>query len=122
MNIRYPVTLDDERVYAGMIPYLDRYDLGLVKLDHQRPIYIPLNDPLITTLMEVYRKHTGDGESQALVIGGGTYARSMENAVAFGMTFPGEPELAHQKNEYILIDNLIKATKIFADSIYELTK
>ncbi len=122
VNIRYPVTVDDETVYAGIIPYLDRYDLGVVKLDHQRPIYIPLNDPLITTLMEVYRKHTGDAESQALVIGGGTYARSMENAVAFGMTFPGEPELAHQKNEYILIDNLMKATKIFADSIYELTK
>ncbi len=105
-----------------MMPHLDKYDLGVVKLNHQASIYVPLEDPLIRTLMDVYRKHTGDAESQALVIGGGTYARSMENAVAFGMTFPGEPELAHQKNEYVLIESLIKATKIFADSIYELTK
>jgi len=116
------VTIDDETVYNGMMSYLDKYDLGVVKLNHQPPIYIPSDDPLITTLMEVYRRHTGDKESKAMIIGGGTYARSMENAVAFGMTFPGEPELAHQKNEYILIENLITATKIFADSIHELTK
>jgi succinyl-diaminopimelate desuccinylase len=122
VNIRYPVTIDDETVYNGMMSYLDKYDLGVVKLNHQPPIYIPSDDPLITTLMEVYRRHTGDKESKAMIIGGGTYARSMENAVAFGMTFPGEPELAHQKNEYILIENLITATKIFADSIHELTK
>lgn len=122
VNIRYPVTLNEEVVYSGMMPHLDKYDLGVVKLNHQASIYVPLEDPLIRTLMDVYRKHTGDAESQALVIGGGTYARSMENAVAFGMTFPGEPELAHQKNEYVLIESLIKATKIFADSIYELTK
>ena len=72
--------------------------------------------------MNVYKKHTGDSERRPLVIGGGTYARAIENAVAFGMTFPGEPEVAHQKNEYVVIENLIKATKIFADSIYELTK
>ncbi len=122
VNIRYPVTLDEETVYSGMMPQMDRYELGVVKLNHQASIYIPEDDALIQTLMDVYRRHTGDEESRPLVIGGGTYARAMENAVAFGMTFPGEPELAHQKNEYIDIDNFIKATKIFADSIYELTK
>ena len=122
VNIRYPVTLNEEVVYSGMMPNLDKYNLGVVKVNHQASIYVPLEDPLIQTLMDVYRKHTGDAESQALVIGGGTYARSMENAVSFGMTFPGEPELAHQKNEYVLIESLMKATKIFADSIYELTK
>ncbi len=122
VNIRYPVTLNEEAVYSGMMPYLDKYALGVVKLNHQAAIYVPEDDPLVRILMEVYRKHTGDAESRPLVIGGGTYARAMENAVAFGMTFPGEPEVAHQKNEYILIENLITATKIFADSIYELTK
>ena len=122
VNIRYPLTLGEETVYSSMMPDLDKYDLGVVKLNHQPPIYVPEDDPLIVTLMNVYKKHTGDSESRPLVIGGGTYARAMENAVAFGMTFPGEPEVAHQKNEYVVIENLIKATKIFADSIYELTK
>jgi succinyl-diaminopimelate desuccinylase len=122
INIRYPVTSDEETVYAGMMPFLDKYDMGVVKINHQASIYVPADDPFIVTLMDVYRKHTGDENSLPLVIGGGTYARSMDNAVAFGMAFPGEPELAHQKNENILIENFIKAAKIFADSIYQLTK
>lgn len=122
INIRYPVTMDEEKIYEAMMPVLDKYSFGVVKLNHQAPIYLPEDDKLITTLMDVYRKHTGDTESKPLVIGGGTYARSMPNAVAFGMTFPGEPELAHQKNESILIDNLLLGAKIYAESIYELTK
>jgi len=55
-----------------------------------------------------------------MVIGGGTYARAVKNTVAFGANFPGEPELAHQKNENISVDNLVKCAKIFADAIFEL--
>jgi len=36
--------------------------------------------------------------------------------------FPGQKELAHQENEYILIEDLIKITKIYAQAIYELIK
>lgn len=122
INIRYPVTMKDETVYKGMMAYLDKFNIGVVKLNHQEPIFIPADDPLIETLMGVYAGHTGDTVSKPMIIGGGTYARAMKNAVAFGMVFPGEPELAHQKNECILIENLIKSTKIFADCIYQLTK
>ena len=54
VNIRYPVTLDDETVYDSMMPYLDKYDLGVVKLNHQAH-YIPVDDPLIVTLMDMYQ-------------------------------------------------------------------
>jgi len=36
--------------------------------------------------------------------------------------FPGHPELAHPKEEYIAIDDLIKITKIYANALYELAK
>ena len=52
INIRYPVTMDDEKVYAGLMNVLDRYDIGIVKGKHQEPIYIPADDPLIKTLMD----------------------------------------------------------------------
>jgi succinyl-diaminopimelate desuccinylase len=78
------------------------------------------NDAMIRTLMDVYKKHTGDVTSEPLVIGGGTYARAVKNTVAFGADFPGEPELAHQKNEYIAVPKLIKCAEIFADAIFEL--
>lgn len=122
INIRYPVTSDDEAVYGGVMSVLDRYGLGIVKGKHQIPIYIPEDDPFIRTLMDIYRKHTGDMESRPLVIGGGTYARAIKNTVAFGARFPEDVDVMHQKNEYISIDNLMKLTHIYAEAIYRLSE
>lgn len=120
INIRYPVTVEAEQVYDSLMPAVDRYDMGIVKGKHENPIFIPADDPMIATLMDVYKKHTGDMESKPLVIGGGTYARAMKNAVAFGARFPGEPELGHQKNECLAVDSLVKMAKIYAEAIYRL--
>ncbi len=122
INIRYPITLTDEQVYEAMMPTLNSYNLGIIKIDHKAPIYLPKDSAIVTTLMDIYRKHSGDYESEPLVIGGGTYARSLKNAVAYGATFPGQEEVAHQKNEYIDLDSMLKATKIFAEAIYSLAK
>ncbi|MDR2132654.1 MAG: dipeptidase PepV [Clostridiales Family XIII bacterium] len=121
VNVRYPVTMTAEKVYEAMLPVIHEYDLGLVKLDHKPPIHVPADDPLVETLMAVYRGHTGDAESKPLVIGGGTYARAAKNIVAFGPSFPGDPELAHQKDEYISEENLIRLAKIYADAIRALS-
>ena len=120
INVRYPVTFDAEDVYESILPALNEYDLGVVKGKAQDPVYMPADSPLITTLMEVYRAHTGDTESRPLVIGGGTYARACSGIVAFGAIFPGDPELAHQKNEFIEIDKLVLTAKIYADAIARL--
>lgn len=120
INIRYPVTMNEEQVYHSMMATINKYNLGIIKLKHQEPIFFPEDDPMIVTLMDIYRKHSGDYESKPIVIGGGTYARAMKNAVAFGAAFPGEPELAHQKNECISIDSMVKSAKIFADAINSL--
>ena len=55
-----------------------------------------------------------------LVIGGGTYARSAKNVIAYGALFPGDPDLMHQKNECISVERLIQMTKIYAEAIYKL--
>jgi len=120
VNIRYPVTMDAEQIYAAMMPALNKYEFGVVKGKGHDPIYVPADDPMIETLMDVYRAHTGDRDSKPVVIGGGTYARAFKNVVAFGANFPGEPELAHQKNEFILIDHLLKMAQIYADAICRL--
>lgn len=122
INIRYPVTMNDEQVYHAMLPIINKYNLGIIKLKHQEPIYLPKEDEMICTLMDIYKEHSGDFQCKPLVIGGGTYARAVKNTVAFGATFPGEPELAHQKNEYITVDNLLKTAKIYADAIFKLAE
>lgn len=122
INVRYPVTATDEDVYSSIMPNLNTHNFGLIRLDHKAPIYFSEDNPVVTTLMDVYREQTGDIGSQPIVIGGGTYARAAKNIVAFGATFPGEEEVAHQKNEYISIDSLVKAAKIYAEAIYRLSQ
>lgn len=121
INVRYPVTYDQEAVYSAIMPVINRYNFGILKGLHHKPLYRPIDDPFITTLMNCYRDNTGDMETQPLVIGGGTYARAMDHCVAFGASFPGEHEVAHQKDEYLAIDSLMAMTNIYADAIYRLT-
>ena len=121
INIRYPVTCTEEQVYEPMTAVLEKYDMGLIKGKAQAPIYMDLNSPIIKTLVEIYRKHTGDTESEPLVIGGGTYARAAENIVAYGAAFPGDEELMHQKDECLTIERLEQMTRIYAEAIYKLS-
>lgn len=121
INVRYPVTIDGEQVYAGIMPLVNQYDMGIIKEKAQEPIYMDPDSPMIKTLMEVYQENTGDYASKPLVIGGGTYARAAKNIVAFGALFPGEPDLMHQKDERVSIDNFMTMTKIYADAIYKLS-
>ncbi|MBP3706666.1 MAG: M20/M25/M40 family metallo-hydrolase [Clostridia bacterium] len=120
INVRYPVTMDAEDVYAGIVPTADKYNFGIVKGKAEEPIFIPADDPMIETLMDIYKRQTGDMDSKPLVIGGGTYARAMDGIIAFGARFPEEPDLMHQKNERISIDSLMKMTHIYAESMYKL--
>ena len=82
--------------------------------------YVPKDDELVTTLVDVYRKHTGDTKNDAFVLGGGTYARCLKKGVAFGLLFPGKQDTMHQANEFLEIEDLLLATAIYAEGIYRL--
>ena len=84
-------------------------------------LYVPKDAPLVQTLLSVYNEMTGRCE-EPQTIGGGTYCRELENVISFGPIFPEEPDLAHQANEYIDLENILLATKIYAQAIYELMK
>lgn len=120
VSMRYPVTYAfDDRITLTQ----HRLSDSAFTLDVQSnsiPHYVPADDDLVQTLEAVYRKYTGDHETPLLSTGGGTYARVMQKGVAFGMLFPGEPELAHQANEYVVVDNLVKAAAIYAEAIVRL--
>jgi len=119
INIRYPVTSTSEKVIADIQKGIKGSDLKAVITTQVDPLYIEKDDHLIKSLMKVYRDYTGD-QSEPIAIGGGTYARSVEKGVAFGALFPGQPELAHQKDEYIGIEELLKNVAIYALAIIEL--
>ena len=84
-------------------------------------LYIDKNSPLITSLSNIFHNVTGL-DATPIAIGGATYARAFPNCVSFGANFPGNKDMCHQVDEFIKIDHLLLAAKIYANAIYELTK
>ncbi len=120
VNVRCPVSCCDEDVYAAIRPVLEEYEIGIVKRMYKEPLYYPEESRIVQTLLAVYRDCTGDTKSRPLVIGGGTYAREMKNAVAFGALYPGDPDIMHEPEECVRIDRLIQTAGIYADAICRL--
>ncbi|MEA3422197.1 MAG: dipeptidase PepV [Bacillota bacterium] len=119
INIRYPVTGSYEDVVSGINETIDYAKIDYVEDEHIPPLFVDKNSAMIQKLMKVYNDYTGRNDMPK-TIGGGTYARSMPNAVAFGGAFPWQEDLAHQKDEFIAIDDLMLMTKIYAKAFYEL--
>ena len=121
INVRYPVTCTDDQVYDGMMEVLNKYGYGVIKKSHDGPIYLPVDHPVIVALMEAYKEFSGDVDAKPGVTGGATYARTIPNAVSFGILFPDEKNIMHHRNESISLEHWFKATKILTESIVRLT-
>ncbi|WP_027702111.1 M20 family metallopeptidase [Metaclostridioides mangenotii] len=121
LDIRVPVTYKVEEVVSNLKKLAEKYQLEYEEYDFLDSIYIPKDSLLVETLRKVYEEETGlDGSPVSS--GGATYARALDNCVAFGSIFPGSPETEHQANEFAIISDIVKATKIYALAIYELLK
>lgn len=121
LNMRYPVTFDIEEGRKKIEATLHSKGLQLENFSDSKPTYVKKDDPLIKTLQKVYEEQTGE-KADLLAIGGGTYARALDHGVAFGALFPGREDVMHQKDEYAIVDDLLLATAIYAQAIYELAK
>jgi predicted dipeptidase len=122
IDCRIPVTVAKEDVVAKLSAAAARYGLAYKEFDWLAPIYLPKDHFMIETLMRVYRQVSGDDVSQPIASGGATYARAMDNCVAFGALFPGEILTEHQPNERADLENLYRAMEIYAHAIHELTR
>lgn len=121
INIRYPKNGDVEEILQKAEKKLSQYGFKVPDVDHKPVHFVDKEHRLIQTLTKVYEEQTGE-KAEVLAIGGGTYARVLDTGVAFGPLFPGSAETAHQRDEYIDVDELLKATAIYAQAIYELAK
>lgn len=113
IDMRIPVTYDKDKIVKTLTEKAKEYGFEYTQHDYLKSIYVPLDSDLITTLMSAYQEITGDMESQPVASGGATYARAMNNCVAFGCVLPGSPKTEHQPNEYIILDDIKKAMKIY---------
>ena len=120
-SVRYPVTLKYDLVY----PRLSRgFTLGgftETEMTHAAAIYMPPESELIRRLSKVYEEQTGE-KAELKSIGGGTYAKSMPNLVAFGPIFSGDEVREHKPDEYMEIERVLQNAEIIAAAMYELAK
>ena len=63
---------------------------------------------------------TGDSEHQPMVIGGGTYAKSLKNIIAFGPEKLGVDYRIHGADEYILVSGMEESVLIYMEAIKNL--
>ena len=122
INLRYPINWDKDQFLKAILSKAMEYGVKMTIKKDSNPHYVNPNDDLVKTLLDSYVRYTGDTESKPMTIGGGTYARAMKKAVAFGPMFPNREDVVHQVNEHIYIEDLVKACAIYADALYNLGK
>ncbi len=122
LNLRYPNGVVFDQVVSKLSDQFSKFNASVKVDEHKKLLYKDPNSPLVQTLMNVYKKNTNDPNAVPINIGGGTFARAMPNCVAFGPHFLDKPTFIHQKNEFIDINDLLLATVIYTEALYELAK
>jgi succinyl-diaminopimelate desuccinylase len=119
LNIRCPVETPYLRTIEKISETVQNYGFEVEEVREKKPHHVDKNQPVIKVLQKAYEDET-NLPAGLLTTGGATYARFISNGVAFGALFPGKEYTAHQKDEYVDIDDLLKATTIYANAVYHL--
>lgn len=119
LDIRNPVTFTREDVETPILRVCRPRGLTCVCTESMDSIHMDKNSRVVQTMVGIYREVTGD-DAEPTVIGGGTYARAMPGIVAFGPMQPDRECTEHQKDEYLLVEDLFTAKEIYRRTIENL--
>ena len=117
LDMRCPVDADQEALRKAAAAHLPGFSVETTTM--KPPHHVPADSPLVAGLLAAYNEETGT-EGKPMSTGGGTYAKVLKQGVAFGAMFPGEEDLAHQADEYALVDSMMRAMKIYANALIRL--
>jgi len=130
-NIRYSITADAQMIQDGLAKASAEAGCDFELVSNSGPNYFPRERKVVDYLTDVYNEITGL-DTKPYVMGGGTYARKLPNAVAYGLggvpKRPGAPVLvmeeghggAHQPDEILDLENQIDAIKVFTMAVLSL--
>ncbi len=114
VDVRYPATYTKEQILK-VLSGLFSYQI----LSFQAPIMCDKNGELVKTLLGVYNSEF-NANAEPISIGGGTYARALQNGVAFGPSFIGD-NMCHVIDERMSISHLEKCYGVYLKVIKELS-
>ena len=121
VNCRVPLNSGFEKIREALTKATSKYGYTYEVLFERPRHYVAKDSFLVKTLMNAYKEITKD-QTEPITIGGGTYAREIGNAVAFGPLMPGREDVCHIANEYMMIEDFYNAIKVYVKAIYDLTK
>ena len=122
LDMRVPVKIDLDKIEETIKKNTEDYGYEFELYSKTKPLYVPKDSFLVSTLMNIYKELTGDNNAQPVAIGGGTYAKHAKNAVAFGALLPDQEDRMHQRDEYLEISKIDKLLQIYVEAIYRLAK
>lgn len=121
-NLRIPIHTSIEHIENIFLECLSDYkNITYKKVGSKPALYIPKDNYLVKTLCDIYNEEA-NSYLEPIAIGGATYARAFDNCISFGANLPGQKDMCHQTDEFISIDNLLFACKVYAKAICELGK
>ena len=118
LDIRFPLLANGDRLIKSLTAALGE-GIAVSVATRKEPHHVAPNSELVTALLDAYHEETGRAR-ECISTGGGTYARCLQEGVAFGSAFPEDEELAHQAGEYLSVDGLMQNVRIFANAIVRL--
>lgn len=120
LNLRIPIKTsisDIENILTNSISNYQNID---IKIENKKDsLYMPKDSYLVKALCNIFNQTTASN-LEPIAIGGATFARAFKNCISFGANLPNQEDMCHKTDEFISIDNLLLATKIYARAIYEL--
>lgn len=120
IDMRFPVTLTGKKMLKMMDGHLEDEN-GVIEINYTiEPLFYAPDSPLVKSLAEAYREVTGDQETQLMTMGGGTYAKGIDNTIAFGCAFPNRDHRIHNTNEFVDVEELLKQAEIYVVAIQKL--
>ncbi len=119
LNYRYPVTKSFDQCGPQVKAQFEENGFYLADGMYNEQLYVAHESELVQKLMKVYTEYSGRNDAPKS-IGGGTYAKSMPNVVAFGPIFPGDEVREHKPDEFMELSRLVDNAIIYANAIYDL--
>ncbi|QJG66722.1 Sapep family Mn(2+)-dependent dipeptidase [Mycoplasma phocoenae] len=119
-DMRVPVLKHKDDVEKDLLDYMNinSYDYQFNMVGSKNAKYISTKSMLVETLMQVYWDVTQKHSEKPIAIGGGTYARTFEECVAFGATT--KMELMHAPNERFTFDEIKEDLQIYINALIKL--
>jgi succinyl-diaminopimelate desuccinylase len=128
INIRYAIHAQGEKVIARIAKTAEKAGLSFRVIEHSGPRYDDPESPVIHLLTNTANEFL-HLDAKPYVMGGGTHARKLKNAIPYGPGYPmsARPEgwkpkfgVPHGKDESVEINRLLEALTIYVVALIRL--